>query len=479
MSGRSIFSWDLLCDATAHRLEVPFFPYCFDFIEYPEPYTAADVAFSIQKLYTCLDRFKVKLSCVHTEDALTAEFHYDTCCFQEADIRRLAGHFHTLLEGITRNPDAAIGTVELLSEAERQHLLVELNQTAMSYPHDQCLHHLIEQQAMRTPDRPAVMCGERCLTYAALNARANQLAHHLRRVGVGPERLVGICVERSLEMVVGLLGIMKAGGGYVPLDPTYPAERLAFMVADAQVAVLLTQQRLSDKLPQDMAQVVALDTDWGGIAQESEADPVRAVQPDNLAYVIYTSGSTGKPKGAMIPHRGLVNYLNWCTKAYRVTEGRGVPVSTSIGFDLTVTSLFAPLVVGQCVVLLAEGEGIEALSLALRQVGDFSLVKLTPSHLEVLSHFLVEAEAAGQTRALIVGGEALWGKHLSFWRTHAPATRLINEYGPTETVVGCCVYEVPAGEAMAGPVPIGRPIGNTSLYVLDDALQPVLCMFRV
>jgi aspartate racemase len=324
-----------------------------------------------------------------------------------------------------------------------------------------------------TPNAVAAVFGSEQLTYQQLNYRANQLAHHLQKLGVGPEVLVGVFVERSLEMMVGLLGILKAGGAYVPLEPAYPKERLAFMLSDSQVSVLLTQEKLLTGLPEQGALAICLDTGWGLISQESEENLNSGVNAANLAYIIYTSGSTGKPKGTMIVHQGLVNYLSWCIKTYAVADGVGSPVHSSIGFDATITSLFSPLLVGQRVVFLPEKQEIEALSAVLCSQSNFSLVKITPAHLALLSELLPSKQAAGQTRALIIGGEALSKKSISFWQTHAPETRLINEYGPTETVVGCCVYEVPAQTTLSGLVPIGRPIANTQLYILDRSLQPV------
>ncbi|HZA24203.1 MAG TPA: amino acid adenylation domain-containing protein, partial [Dehalococcoidia bacterium] len=336
------------------------------------------------------------------------------------------------------------------------------------------MHQLFEEQVVRTPDNIAVVFEDQHLTYAELSARANQLAHHLQTLRVGPEVLVAICVERSLELVIGLLGILKAGGAYVPLDPSYPPERLAFMLEDAQVPVLLTQEGLAPTLPPTSAQVLCLDREWETISQEPASPPPSPVGPENLAYVIYTSGSTGKPKGVMIIHRGLVNYLSWCTEAYAVAGGNGTPVQSSIGFDATITSLFPSLLVGRPVVLLPEAQEIEGLSALLQSKHNFSLVKITPAHLDALGQLLPPEELAGQSRALVLGGEALSGKSLSLWHTHAPKTRLINEYGPTETVVGCCVYEVPAQASLSGgSVPIGRPIANTQLYLLDPHLQPV------
>jgi surfactin family lipopeptide synthetase A len=418
-------------------------------------------------------KFDMTLSMIEEAAGLRGWLEYNTDLFDAVTIRRLLGHFRSLLAGILTDPDQRLAELPLLTESERRQLLVAWNATAAQYPKDQCLPQLFEAQVEHTPDATAVVFEDQQLTYRELNVRANQLAHHLRKLGIGPEALVAICVERSLDMVVGLLGILKAGGAYVPLDPAYPMERLVFMLEDAQASVLLTQKRLLASLPEHKTRVICLDTEWEVMAQEPAENPACKVTTGNPAYVIYTSGSTGQPKGVMIPHQGIVNYLAWCTKAYAVAGGSGAPVHSPLGFDLTITSLFSPLLAGQSVVLLPEEQGIEALGTLLRTGDDFSLVKITPAHLEVLSQGLPAAAAVGRARALIIGGEALWGESLAFWRTHAPDTRLINEYGPTETVVGCCIYEVPPEASIPGPVPIGRPIANTQLYILDPMLQPV------
>jgi non-ribosomal peptide synthetase component F len=388
---------------------------------------------------------------------------------------------------------------------ELRQLLETWNDTSSAYERERSAQELFEAQVERTPEDIAVEFEGRYLTYRELNRRANQLAHHLRGRGVGPDVLVAIYLDRCPEMVVALLASLKAGGAYVPLDPAYPAERLRFMMDDSGASVLLTQHRLREAFPVQGARIIELDRLPPEIERMPEDDPESGVRPDDLAYVIYTSGSTGTPKGAMIAHRGLVNYLSWCTTAYAVAQGNGAPVHSSIGFDLTVTSLFAPLMVGQRVTLLPEGVALESLGSALRSTGGFSLVKITPSHLELLARELAadqDGPAAAQeawreglaveglsffqaqgfngsrarstswTRAFVIGGEELTAEGLSFFREHAREIRLINEYGPTETVVGCCVYEVPP-DIQPGPVPIGQPIANTRLYVLDRHLRPV------
>jgi amino acid adenylation domain-containing protein len=391
----------------------------------------------------------------------------------EGTVGKYQGHDHVARASHDRGTVPQSTALPLLPEAERNQVLVEWNDTAADYPHDMCLHQLFEEQVERTPDAVAAIFEDQYLTYRELNRRANQLAHYLRTLGVGPETLVGLCVERSLEMMIGLLGVLKAGGGYVPLDPSYPADRLAFMLADSQVSILLAMQATIAGLPAWTGTLISLDTGFCAIAEEPDENPCNLTTPDNLAYVIYTSGSTGTPKGVAIEHRGLVNYLHWCTQAYEVEAGQGAPVHSSIAFDLTITGLFAPLLIGRATRLLPEDASIEALSTLLREESNFSLVKITPSHLQLLSQQLSPQDVTGRTRMFIIGGENLTAATIAFWEEFAPDTVLINEYGPTETVVGCCVYRTPHKAHTSGSIPIGRPIANTRLYILDEQMDPV------
>ncbi|HEY9656688.1 MAG TPA: condensation domain-containing protein, partial [Crinalium sp.] len=268
-------------------------------------------------------------------EGLTGQLSYSTELFSAETIARMAGHFQTLLEGIVTNPDETLAALPLLTLAEQQQLQT-WNQTQVDYPLEICLHQWIEAQVERTPDAIAVSFEGQQLTYRALNERANQLAHYLQTLGVKPEVLVGICVDRSLEMVIGLLGILKAGGAYVPFDPSYPADRLAFMLTDAQVPLLLTQAHLVDRLPPHQSEVICLDRDWTEIAQESNQTIDSGVTADNLAYVIYTSGATGKPKGAMNTHRGICNRLLWMQDEYQLNGHDRVLQKTPFSFDVSV-----------------------------------------------------------------------------------------------------------------------------------------------
>jgi amino acid adenylation domain-containing protein len=407
------------------------------------------------------------------DERASGEIAFNSALFEKSSIERFARHLVHILGEALDNPNRQIKQFEMLTEAERRLLLEEYNETARAYPQDRCFQELFEAQVEATPSAVALVCGEQQIGYRELNERANRLAHYLLSKGVGPEVRVGISVGRSVAMVVAVLGVLKAGGAYVPLDFNYPQDRLAFMLSDAGISVLLTERHLLHVLPAHTETILCLDDETEEFAHETASNPPRTASPMNTAYVIYTSGSTGRPKGVMIQHRGLVNYLSWCVEAYRVQEGSGAPVHSPLGFDLTVTSLFAPLLAGRHVLLLSERDGVEELGRVLRQEQDFSLVKLTPAHLEVLGQLLPAADGTRAARCLVLGGEALHGESLEWWRVHAPTVRVVNEYGPTETVVGCCVYEAAAGEIKTGPVPIGRPVANTELYVLDRYMQPV------
>ncbi|WP_165227153.1 non-ribosomal peptide synthetase [Aquisphaera insulae] len=337
------------------------------------------------------------------------------------------------------------------------------------------LHRSFERQAGRTPEAVAVRTTGGDVRYRELNARANQLARRLKSLGVGPDVLVGVCMSRSAAMVTGLLASLKAGGAYVPLDPSYPADRLAYMLDDSASAVLLTEERLLGSHGTFAGRTLCLDRDVDGLAEELDADLPGETRPEDLAYVIYTSGSTGRPKGTMITHGGLSSYLDWCIRAYAIAGGRGAPVHSSISFDLTVTALWGPLLCGGRVDLLDEGLGLDQLRAAFRDPGNYSVVKITPAHLKWLGEQLAPEEAAGRTRVFVIGGEQLTASHVAFWHEHAPGTALVNEYGPTETVVGCCVHRIPPGpvESLIPVIPIGRPAAGARLYVLDPGMEPL------
>src|SRR5271157_5404406 len=338
---------------------------------------------------------------------LTGFLKYNSDLFEEETICRMGGHFRTLLEGIVADPERKVSELPLLTEAERPRILVEWHGTQTDYPRDRCIHQLFEEQAEETPDAVAVVFGEERLTYHELNERANRLAHHLRKLGVGPEVLAGICVERSLEMIVGLLGILKAGGAYVPLDPSYPPERLSWMLCDLQAPVLLTEQPLLPGLPEHSACVVCLDTDGPELARQPDHDPLPVTTPDDLAYVIYTSGSTGRPKGIMIPHRALANHMQWMQREFSIRPDDRVLQKTPFSFDASVWEFYLPLLTGGTLVLADPGghHDVEYLVDAIRR-HRVTIVQGVPS----LLRMLVDVDGfqeLGSLRYIFSGGEPL------------------------------------------------------------------------
>src|SRR3954471_18267841 len=396
---------------------------------------------------------------------------YASDLFDRSSVEAIAGRLVRLLEGAVADPERAIGRLDILGADERHTILREWNDTARAVP-GATLPELFAAQVARTPEADAVVFEDERLSYGELDARSSRLAHHLRGLGVGPEVVVGLCIERSLAMLVGLLGILKAGGAYLPLDPDYPPERLAFMLADGGAPVLLTRAALRAHLPAHDAHVVCLDADWPAIAQQPATAPAANLAPQHPAYVIYTSGSTGTPKGVMIDHAALGNYIAWGIPACRLSTGTGAPVLNALAFDATVTALFLPLLSGKLVALPPEQNQFEILA-DRYGAGDFSLLKLTPSHLDMLNHVGPIERLSRLTNCIVVGGESVTGAHLAPWRRHIPQTQIIIHYGPTETTCGSTTYELQSSDPDDGVMPIGRPIWNTQVYVLDGGLEPV------
>ena len=382
----------------------------------------------------------------------------------------MVGHWQTLLAAASADPEQRIANLPLLTEAEQREILVEWNDTERNYP-SACVHELIQDQVLRTPDAVAVVFGDDQLTYRQLNSRANQLAHHLRRLGVGPEVLVGICMERSMQMIVALLGVMKAGGAYVPLDPSYPAERLAFMVQDSGLQFMLTSASAADSLSELNGALVYLDRDWPQIARESSEDLNVDVRPENLVYVIYTSGSTGKPKGAMNTHRGLCNRLLWMQDTYSLCESDRVLQKTPFSFDVSVWEFFWPLLAGARLVFAKPGGHQDPAYLAEL----INSEQITTSHFvpSMLREFLNEPRAAScmALRRVICSGEALPIDLQQRFLDILPA-ELHNLYGPTEASIDVTSWACERDTDLSF-VPIGRPIANTQIYILDSHLNPV------
>jgi aspartate racemase len=415
-------------------------------------------------------RVDLTLMVQETPAGLTGIFEYATDLFDEPTIARMAAHWRTLLEAMVATPERRVSELPLLTEAERHELLVEWTDTSTDYPSEASIHELFEAQAARTPDAVAVEYEGRELSYRELNARANQLARYLARHGVGPDVMVGLCVERSLEMVVGTLGILKAGGAYVPLDPDYPAPRLAFMLEDTAAPVLLTQAKLRERLPAYAGRTVSLDADWREIARESEKNPKVKVGARNLAYVIYTSGSTGRPKGTCIEHRSVVRLVK-STNYVELGPQEVLLQFAPISFDASTLELWGTLLNGARLVVAPAGLlSLQELGRVIQERGVTTLW-LTAA----LFHQMVDEqiESLRGVRQLLAGGETLSPSHVRRMLEVIGNNRLINGYGPTENTTFTCCHVMTAQSRIEQTVPIGRPISNTRVYVLDRHRQPV------
>ncbi|EGJ29404.1 MULTISPECIES: non-ribosomal peptide synthetase [Moorena] len=409
-------------------------------------------------------RFDLEVHCWEVSSGIEAYCVYSTDIFEPDTIARMMGHFQTLLEAVVANPEQKVLQLPLMKSSELHQILVEWNNTKTDYPKDKCIHQLFEEQVEKTPDAVAVVFEDKQLTYSELNSRANQLAHYLQTLGVKPEVLVGICVERSLEMIVGLLGILKAGGAYVPLDPNYPSERLAYMLFDAGVLVLLTQQSLVVSLPEHQTQVVCLDRDWDAIASLSNQNLLNEANPENLAYVIYTSGSTGKPKGVAIEHHSPVALCNWAKKIFTIEQLAGVLASTSICFDLSIFEIFVTLSCGGQVILANN-----ALDLPnVKQADEVTLINTVPS---AVTELLIIKAIPSNVKIINLAGEVFTNQLVQKLYQQESVQGVYNLYGPSEDTT-YSTYTLLEKGAKTEPT-IGRPITNTEIYILDKNTQPV------
>jgi amino acid adenylation domain-containing protein len=447
----------------------PFFQVMFQLGNYPtQSVSLRDLNIEEYDFSSDIAKFDLSVGLRDDVRGLTGSIEYRTDLFDPTTIERMVGHFQTLLKGIVSNPEQPISELPLLTEGEK-HQLVEWNDTKSDYPRDRCIHELFEEQVERTPGAIAVVFEGQQLSYRELNTRANQLAHYLGNLGVGADVPVGICVERSIEMVVGLLGILKAGGAYVPLDPAYPKERLAFMLEDAQLRALLTQERFLSSI--DHQRIACLDRDWQEIARESARNPKCGLKAENLAYVLYTSGSTGKPKGVMIQHRSLVNLctaLNACVYAGESAPLR-VSLNASIAFDSSVKQI-VQLLNGHALYLVPDeyrGDGQALLNFISQHKLD--VLECTPAQVRLLIEAGLIERSEHVARIMLVGGEAI-DKSLWMALCRGQRTRVFNVYGPTECTVDSTLCQIQ--DRFETPV-IGRPIANVQVCLLDSHMRTV------
>jgi amino acid adenylation domain-containing protein len=426
-----------------------------------EPFDAGGLHWEPARVATRGEILDLRVEIVERDQGVEARFFYSTDLFEHATIERAIGHFRTVVESAIQNPEEPVSRLQMLTAAEPHQLLVEWNDAEVPYPPVECLHEFFEEQVERTPDAVAVTHHGQSLRYRELNSRANSLAHYLRKQGVGPDMLVGICVERSLEMLVGILGILKAGGAYVPLDPAYPKDRLAVILEDAKARILLTQERLTELLPQT-ARLVRLDSDWPEIAQNPATNPQRNVTRDNLDYVLFTSGSTGRPKGVALEHRSGVIFVHWARQVFLPEELKGTLLSTSICFDLSVFEMFVPLSVGGTVIIAQNALELPDLPAA----HDVTLINTVPSAIAALIRM---AGVPPSVRVVNLAGEALLTTLAQQIYQETNVDKVYNLYGPTEDTTYSTYTLVPRG----GEVTIGKPLLNTQAYIVDKNLQPV------
>jgi amino acid adenylation domain-containing protein len=456
----------------------PFFQVMFVLQNTPMPsFKQGNIVMSPLVIEGVTSKFDMTLSLMEEEDGIILGWlECNTDLFDEQAMIRLIGHYETLLRGVIANPDGRISSSPLLTDDERRQLLFDWNDTTGDYSLDYCVHELFEAQVARTPEAIAVVFDGQALTYEELNRQADRLARYLRAEIIGPEILVGVSMERSLEMVIALLGALKAGGAYVPLDPTYPKERLSFMMEDADVKLTLTQRRLAQRLPDNGIPFICLDTDWDAItrghADMPEEGQESEVAPQNLAYVIYTSGSTGRPKGVITSHQAVSNMIVWMREAYSMVTGDRLLQKTSFSFDASVWEFYCPLISGGSLVI-AEPYGDKDGAYMVKTIAEenVTILQVVPSVLQIVVE-QKEFEKCRSLRHVFSGGEALSSAVCETFFERLSESRLTNVYGPTETAMHVTIWDCELGDEQR-TIPIGRPVGNTQTYVLDGRMQPV------
>lgn len=453
---------------------IKYLPFIFDWIELTHSSGVDEVKFSVIQQYVCFDKFNLKLTCLHQDDSLFLEMHYNENLFDREDIKYLAGIFQTLLENIIRNPETKIDCLNILTETEQNRLLLKFNQTATNNLTNKCIHLHFAEQAELKPNHIAVIFEEQQLTYKQLNQSANQLAHYLQELGVKPEVIVGIYLERTPQFIVAVLAILKAGGAYLPLETSLPNEALAFRLQDAGVSLLISNSKLN--INQQQAQVIYIDNDWETITTKSQENPLTEVKIDNLAYLLYTSGSTGKPKGVAVEHQQIVNYFYAIVKRLNLTTCNSFASVSTFAADLGNTTIFPSLCLGKCLHIISSDRATNPDALAdYFHDRPIDCLKIVPSHLKALLTSS-NAEYILPQKRLILGGEACSWNLIAQIKNYSPKCQIINHYGPTETTVGALTYSIQLTEQTENnceTVPIGRPLNNIQTYILDSYFKPV------
>ncbi|MBE9120384.1 amino acid adenylation domain-containing protein [Tychonema sp. LEGE 07199] len=435
------------------------------------------LSLNCQQIHSGTANFDLTLELEATATGIRGWFEYSVDLFSPTTIARMAGHFQNLLESIVANSSARLSDLPMLAEAERLQLLFEWNNTGINYSQNGCVHRLFEVQAAKNPDAVAVQFECQSFTYRELNNRANQLAHYLLSFGVKPDAIVGVYIERSLDAIVAILGVLKAGGAYLALDPNYSKERLNFMLEDAGVQVLLTQTQLAANLPAQKITVICLDAEWEKISPQHQSNPDSAVGPENLAYIIYTSGSTGKPKGVMVQHHSLANYTQAASVEYAIEANDRILQFASLSFDVSAEEIYPCLTRGATLVL-RENSMSDSISSFLQKCREWEItvLNLPTAYWHEFTAMLSTKtqEFPPSVRLTIIGGEAALPASLDRWqKCVSEKVRLVNAYGPTETTISATWCQLSANISTAKSLPIGRPIPNARTYVLDANLQPV------
>jgi len=417
-------------------------------------------------------RYDLTLFFADLDGALQGRLEFDRDLFFPETIERLAGHFLALLADAVENPGKKISALQMMGEEEKVCVTRLWNNTRVERSAPHCIHELFAANANKFPEREAIVSEDRAVSYEELNIVAEAIALILREKGAGPEKVVAVCLERGPDLAAAVLGVLKAGAAYLPLDPGFPPERAAFMIADAKAVCVIVNAETADRMKSAGVPVLSLDSLWSRISRKETAAPPSPVDPENLAYVMYTSGSTGRPKGVMVTHRALANYLLWCIEAYRMTEGKGVLFHSSPAYDFSLTTFLAPLAAGRKIIFPPSSPAGPPPEFLTKAGQDLTLMKFTPTHAQAIGRIMDKEWFGRSAQTLVLGGEELRASHIARWLEHAPATAIFNEYGPTEAAVGCCVHRLEPRTKNGDAIPIGRPISNARMYILDLCFQP-------